>query len=200
MGDVEKFIRFCGTEFGQEIMDLEAEYIKREFKSHHKILDVGCGIGSIEERLPQLDVTGVDRSKEMISEARARSDNAFSVADAQNLPFKENSFDGVFYLTSLEFLGDYEKAIREGHRVLTRNGRFLAMILNPNSDYFHQGEGSYFNKIKHTNLEEISECASRYFLTTNEYFLGIDEGRISPLQDKRHAALYTLNGMKKWMN
>lgn len=199
MDNVEKFVKFCETEFGREVMDREAEYIEGEFKSCRRILDVGCGIGSIEERLPGLNITGIDRSKEMLKEARQRVDGVLVVGNAESLPFKENSFDAVFYLTILEFLDDYEKAIREGHRVLTKNGKFLAMILNPDSDYFRehtQREGSYFNRIKHTNLDKIKECASHYFLTQEEYFLGIKEGRTFTHQDKRYASLYILKGME----
>jgi len=199
MGDVDNFIEFCSTDFGRKVMDREAEYTRKEFQSCKRILDVGCGIGSIEERLPGFDITGIDISKEMLQEARKRSDKEFIHGDAENLPFKENSFDGIIHLTTLEFLPSYEKALDEASRVLTENGKFLAMILNPESEYFRnhiRKKDSYFNRVRNQNLGEMKESASKYFTIEDEYFLGIKGKEIFPTQDKRYASLYVLKGYK----
>lgn len=60
--DVEKFIRFCGSDFGKKILDKEAEYLYSELKSNRNILDVACGNGSFEERLSKLNIVGLDNS------------------------------------------------------------------------------------------------------------------------------------------
>ena len=72
MSDVESFIRFCESEFGTAVMDREAAYVKRHVTTDDRILDVGCGIGSLEERFPDHELIGVDRSEEMIHTARDR--------------------------------------------------------------------------------------------------------------------------------
>ncbi len=200
MSDVENFIDFCTSEFGRRLMDQEAEYIRKELQSCKRILDVGCGIGSIEQRLPEFNITGIDSSDEMLQEARKGSDKEFIRGDAGNLPFEENSFDGIFYLTSIEFLPDYKKALEEASRVLKDRGKFLAMILNPDSHYFKNHtnkKDSYFNRVKHRNPGEIKELASRYFTVDDEYFLGIRDEDTFPTHEKEYAALYVLKGMKK---
>ena len=54
MIDIKKFVRFCETDFGKEILEKEIEYIYQELKDCQRILDVGCGIGSFEQKLSNL--------------------------------------------------------------------------------------------------------------------------------------------------
>jgi len=39
--DVEKFIKFCSSDFGKRVLERGAEYIRRELIGYQKILDVG---------------------------------------------------------------------------------------------------------------------------------------------------------------
>jgi len=100
------------------------------------VLDIGCGAGFdafVAARMagPEGRVEGVDVTPEMI--ARAESHLAllglgnvrFRVAEAESLPFPDNSFqvvisNGVFNLTL-----DKEKALKEVHRVLAPGGRLM---------------------------------------------------------------------------
>ena len=66
MSDVESFIRFCESEFGTAVMDREASYVKQYVAQDDRILDVGCGIGSLEERFLDHEIIGLDRSEAMI--------------------------------------------------------------------------------------------------------------------------------------
>jgi len=202
MSDVENFTELCDSEFGRNLMDREAEYVRKELQSCKRILDVGCGIGSIEQRLTEFNITGIDSSEEMLQEARKRSDKDFIQGNAEDLPFEEKSFDGTLYLTSLEFLPDFKKALEEASRVLKEKGRLLIILLNPESEYFKSHmmkEDSYFNRMKHRNLEDIEGFTSGYFTVRSEYFLGIKGKEIFPTQDRRYASLYVIKGQKKWM-
>src|SRR4030042_6164409 len=60
--DVERFARFCDSEFGKSIMKKEVEYVYNELRNCEEILDVGCGIGSFEENLSSLNIVGLDSS------------------------------------------------------------------------------------------------------------------------------------------
>jgi len=198
--DVEKFIRFCESDFGKNVLEKEAEYVYHELKEAHRILDVGCGIGQFEQKLSELDITGLDNSKEMLEEARRRSDKTFVLGNAENLSFDDSSFDAVFYVATLEFVDDYQKAIQEAWRVTKPYGKILVMMLNPESEYFHehmQREGSYFRKVKHTDLGEIRDYISKvYQITNEEYFLGIRGQQIFDTDEKRFASLHVVTGKK----
>lgn len=197
--DVEKFVNFCKSELGKKIMDKEAEYVYRELKTAQKILNVGCGIGSLEERLSPLNIIGLDSSEEMLNEARKRSNKTFVLGDARKLEFEDRSFDAVIYVTTLEFLPDYKEAINEAYRVLKPNGRLIAMVLNPESEYFknHVRKGdSYFKRVRHMNLKEIERYFSKFFRISTEYFLGIKDTRVFETSDKNFASLYVIKGLK----
>jgi len=94
------------------------------------VLDVGCGDGtlallSIEEGAAR--VQGCDPDPRMVARAHARFARAgvsidLTVAQAQALPFPDNSFDVVFCITVLAFIPDAGAALREMARVL-RPGR-----------------------------------------------------------------------------
>jgi ubiquinone/menaquinone biosynthesis C-methylase UbiE len=200
MSIIEKYIRFCESVFGDSLMAAEADYLRKELKGRHNILDVGCGIGTFEQRLSELTIIGVDSDAEMIKIARSRTTNTYCLADANQLPFLDASFDALFYVTSLEFMNDYKRAIDEAVRVLEPEGKLVAMVLNPESKYFqvhYSKEDSYFRRIKHKNLGEIVDYSGQRFGVKTQYFLGIDGQRIFDTQDKRYASLFILKGIKK---
>ncbi|MGC8817760.1 MAG: class I SAM-dependent methyltransferase, partial [Candidatus Hadarchaeum sp.] len=121
------------------------------------------------------------------------------LGNAEHLDFLDGSFDGAFTVTTLEFLEDHKKAVDEVTRVLESGGKFVAMILNPESEYFEshiRRPSSYFGRIKHVHPAEIEEYISKFFATTGEYFLGIRDQEIFDTRDKNLAALYVVKGIK----
>lgn len=199
-GDMEKFVRFCDSDFGRRVVGLEAEYIYGELKDCRRVLDVGCGIGSFESRLQQLGIVGLDSSKDMLNEAKKRSEAEYVLGDAENLCFETLSFDAVMYITTLEFIPDYRKSIQEAFRVLQPKGRLLIMLLNPISRYFRQHinrESSYLRKVRHTELPKIENYISNFFAVRTEYFLGIDGEDIFDSQSAEKTSLYVIKGERK---
>ena len=198
---VEKFKRFCASDFGKRVARAESEYVEKHLAGAKKILNVGCGIGSLEANLPGVDITGLDASKAMVVEARKHCDNAFVVGDASKLPFKSGSYDAVVAVTTLEFLEKPWKALAEMARVTKPGGRALLLLLNPHSNYFKshcKKQGSYFRRVKHADLDGIRNWFSRHFrVEGREFILGIRGKRIFRTKDKRWASLYVLAGTKK---
>jgi ubiquinone/menaquinone biosynthesis C-methylase UbiE len=197
--DVKKFTKFYESDFGRKVLQLEANYLRSELSGRRRILDVGCGIGYFEEMLPELNITGLDSSKEMLEEVRRRSDKKFVLGDAENLDFPAKSFDAVFMVTTLEFVKNYAKAIDETARVLVSGGKLVLMILNPESEYFKEHvrkKDSYFVKIKHTNLKEVERYIQKLFVASGEYFLGIQGLDVFDTNNKSLAALYVIKGIK----
>jgi ubiquinone/menaquinone biosynthesis C-methylase UbiE len=88
---LKKYVRFCESEFGKKIMQREAEYIYSELKDCETILDVGCGIGSFEQNLPNLNIIGLDISEEMLEEARKRIDKTFFQGNVEDLKFEDST-------------------------------------------------------------------------------------------------------------
>ena len=97
-----------------------------------RILDVGCGTGSLTFALasnPSIGVvTGIDLSSEYIAHAlthRADPRVSFEVGDATRLRFEDASFDHTLSSLVLQFIPEPGRAIREMRRV-TRSGGIVA--------------------------------------------------------------------------
>jgi SAM-dependent methyltransferase len=92
-----------------------------------RILDLGCGTGHLTAEIASrgAEVVGVDRSAEMIAEARRQyPDLRFEVADALQLAFDEQ-FDAVFSNAVLHWIREPDRVIRGVARALRRNGRYV---------------------------------------------------------------------------
>ncbi len=196
--NMDKYLNSCKTDFWKNVFKAELDYILRELNGVKSVLSVGCGPAIIEKGLAEhgLNVTGLDISTEALDQA---SDNIRTVAgSAENMNFTESSFDAVLYIASLQFVEKYKKAIEETARVLKANGKLVAMLLNPQSQFFKEKSkkpDSYVNKIKHTDLKEIERATARYFSVQTEYFLGIEGQQIFESQNPDLASLYIIKGI-----
>lgn len=113
-----------------------AAYLLDSLKPHMKILDIGCGPGTITadlaELVPDGHVTGVDHAPGILDQARATAADRglrnveFEVADVHALDFPDDTFCVVHAHQVLQHVGDPVRALREMHRV-TRPGGFIAV-------------------------------------------------------------------------
>jgi trans-aconitate methyltransferase len=97
-------------------------------KPGESILDLGCGTGHLTADIAATGarVVGIDRSAEMIAEAKAKYPAIeFQVVDATQLNFKER-FDAVFSNAALHWILDAEKVVLGISRSLKPGGRFIA--------------------------------------------------------------------------
>ena len=100
------------------------------FKRNMKVLDAGCGDGSVLFLLTKgfgIKPYGIDVSPQAIKRAeKLFKDNGieskFECADTRSLPFPSNYFDVVLSWGVIEHFNDYGLAIDELNRVLKQNG------------------------------------------------------------------------------
>lgn len=113
-----------------------AAYLLPHLQPGMRLLDIGCGPGTITLDLAQVvapgEVVGVDSAETALTAARdeaaRRGDTTtrFDLGDVASLPFEEDSFDVVHAHQVLHHLADPVAALREMRRVC-RPGGWIAV-------------------------------------------------------------------------
>jgi ubiquinone/menaquinone biosynthesis C-methylase UbiE len=105
-----------------------------------KVLDVGSGNGYDLSKYAAegAEVFGIDITEAGIDLCRKRFEllglkGDFRVADAQDLPFADNTFDCVCSMGVLHHIPDTQKALDEIFRVLKPGGRLIVMFYHRHS-------------------------------------------------------------------
>ncbi len=93
-------------------------------KPFGEVLDLGCGTGFVSQHLGECSVVGLDISEEMVKAYKERFGTGV-VGNAEELPFKDGSFDFVLSNFSLHWT-NWRRSIAEALRV-SRVGVGVAM-------------------------------------------------------------------------
>ena len=140
--EVERF-RYDTQPFMRNLMEFDNFRGKR-------LLEIGCGLGTdlLQFARAGAVVTGVDLTPASVELVRKRfvlegvPCNA-QVADAEHLPFEDNSFDVVYSFGVLHHTPNTQKAIDEVHRVLKPGGRIIIMLYHTGSVHVYLGAPLY---------------------------------------------------------
>jgi ubiquinone/menaquinone biosynthesis C-methylase UbiE len=117
--------------------ELEPQLTFGEFEKFHgkKTLEIGVGLGADHQQLAEAGAIlyGVDLTERAIKHTKRRFElfglsSELRVADAENLPFPDASFDAVYSWGVIHHSPDTRKAVSEIHRVLKPNGLLKLMI------------------------------------------------------------------------
>lgn len=106
-----------------------------------KVLEIGCGTGAHAAVFASAgaDVTAIDLTERAVSFTKKRfalfdiKNATVLKADAENLPFPDNSFDFVWSWGVIHHSANTQKIVEEIRRVLKPNGRASIMVYHRNS-------------------------------------------------------------------
>jgi len=128
-----------GKELIERVIDLA------ELSGTEKILDVGCGTGTlaceIAKKYKDTSISGIDISENLINLAKRKASKNgynidFRVGSALKLPYEDNTFDVV--LTTIVFhqmdINEKRKAVQEIYRVLKTNGIYVSAEFGPKAE------------------------------------------------------------------
>ena len=102
--------------------------INRLNSDFRTVLDVGCGTGLNLIYLKHYGtVIGLDLSKEALNFCKLRAAENLIQADAEKVPFKDDTFDLIIALDLLEHLDDRD-VLKEFYRVLNPNAYLIATV------------------------------------------------------------------------
>ncbi|MBP0986428.1 MAG: class I SAM-dependent methyltransferase, partial [Oscillospiraceae bacterium] len=160
-----------------------------------RILDVGCGNGNLFGCLPdgRYEMFGIDFSENMIAEARKNcGDRAvFTVADAEELPFDDDSFDIVVCNASFHHYIHPDAVAAEMNRVLKAGGTlligdpylgsFARPIMNVLTRFSNQGDHHFYGISEMKKLLEDNGLEWETSVRTGEHtILHIAGKKLSP--------------------
>jgi SAM-dependent methyltransferase len=98
--------------------------------SGHDYLDAGCGAGMAAHLAAARGarVAGFDAAGALLAIARERVPDAdFRVADLEDMPFADDSFDLVTGFNAFQFAGNPARALAEARRVARPGGRVVVL-------------------------------------------------------------------------
>lgn len=143
------------------------------------VLDAGCGTGEMMEFLKENNFEnfiGYDISFNMLVHAKKRAEKLVC-ADAENLPFADNSFDVIYARALLHHLFNVPKALSEIKRVLKPDGEVV--FADTNKSFINDlprkimNKGEHFAE-SHRNFKssEIIEFIKKDFEIKEVYYFG----------------------------
>ncbi|MGJ7093050.1 malonyl-ACP O-methyltransferase BioC [Vibrio hannami] len=136
---------------GHELIEMLPESLKGL-----KVLDIGCGTGYFSALLAEkgASVTAADLSVEMLAQAEIRCGSrveSYQQADAEGLPFDDDSFDIVFSSLALQWCDDLSIPLKELQRVTKPRGKIYFSTLLDGSLYELKQSWAKIDTYQHVN-------------------------------------------------
>ncbi|MDI3475697.1 MAG: hypothetical protein PWQ79_916 [Thermococcaceae archaeon] len=141
----------------------ELEAVKRLLPKEGKGAEIGVGTGRFAA--PMGIKLGVEPSKAMAEIARKRGIEVIE-GTAESLPFEDNSMDYLLMVTTICFVDDPEKALKEAYRVLKPGGALIIGFVDRNSPIGkfyeeHKDESVFYKEARFFSTEELLELLKK---------------------------------------
>jgi 2-polyprenyl-3-methyl-5-hydroxy-6-metoxy-1,4-benzoquinol methylase len=106
--------------------------IIRLYKKSGRLLDIGCAYGLLVNTASEhFEGYGIDVSKFALAKSREFCKSDVSMSSAEKLPFRDESFDVVTLMDTLEHVPLMSRCLQDVTRVLRGNGILMLQLPNP---------------------------------------------------------------------
>ncbi|MEW5761124.1 MAG: class I SAM-dependent methyltransferase [Candidatus Thermoplasmatota archaeon] len=145
-----------------------SKFVREKF-----VLDVACGTGYGTKMLREKGAIaiGLDKSKEAIKYAMRNYGREYILGNCTTLPFKDDVFDVVISMETIEHIKDYKKFLSECRRVLKDSGIFICSTPNKETSFPYRNDFNIFH-LKEFYPEELFSIISKYFKKVEKYGQG----------------------------
>jgi demethylmenaquinone methyltransferase/2-methoxy-6-polyprenyl-1,4-benzoquinol methylase len=130
------------------------------------IIDVASGTGDIAKLCSystrnKCKLTCVEPNEKMLDEGKKKlahlNNLKWVLSSAENLPFKDNTFDYYIISFGIRNVSNLKKSLREAHRVLKKGGRFFCLE---------------FSKVENEILRDIYKKYSQVIPSIGKFVIG----------------------------
>jgi trans-aconitate methyltransferase len=184
------------SNYGNHLIELLAP------KQGEKILDLGCGTGDLAKKLYDrgVDMVGVDKSQNMISQALSKYPHInFMVRDVTNLGYYLE-FDAIFSNATLHWVKQPKQALHCIYQSLKPGGRFVAEFGGKGNVRMITDE--IIQQIKQSGIEFNMEQFPWYYPSIAEYTCLMEQTGYRVIFAEhfdRPTPLDGENGLRNWM-
>lgn len=207
-----------------QTIDPVADYRNTLFKKVHMetncyglALDIGCGNGEdavlLSKYADRVFALDIQENVNWFKLKREKYRLVFNIADARNLPFRDNQFDFIFIKDVLHHAVNFNKIISEIKRVVKPGGTIMIIEANRFNPIFylhmtlmhghqHFSRGFFIKLIKrHFKKAEIRHIETRVYPVCNAciiYFLHLIESILEKISVFRPFLAYNVAIIKNY--
>lgn len=128
------------------------------------VLDLGCGDGEDAFEIAKYAkfVTGVDIEKNNLWKKRKKTNLVFKIAPAEKIPFRANTFDGLFLKDVIHHVQDIEKTLSEIKRVTKPKAKIILIEGNRYNPLFFIHMTKMLGH-EHLSQKKFKRLVTKYF-------------------------------------
>ncbi len=165
----DRYEGWFSSEKGKVLFEIEIKALNELIKNINlgESLEVGVGTGAFAQALGI--EFGIDPAWNALLIAKSKGIEVIQSV-AENMPFKNESFDSVFLIVTICYVSDPDKVIREIRRVLRRNGFLIIAFIDRESAWgrlYLKKKLSGHIFYKHAHFYTYKEVSS--FLVYNKF-------------------------------
>lgn len=150
----------------EERMDIKRILKLLKIKTGDRVLDIGCGLGILLEKISARKKVGIETNNFAINKCKEKGLKVMKLNADNGLPFKNASFDIVIMNEVISHVTKPQFVLKECFRVLRPNG-IIALTTPVRSLFFHNISPTHLNEYSTEDIRNLIE-KSGFKITSHE--------------------------------